>query len=105
MTMEREIPKGFTKQDILKIMKMWGAIDILVRANIMPDIDMAVEDNDPYIDRWFNVLSDGRTANMCITNHKGHKPHLADVVELWDGSNDTDIDSFTIEDLREIAGV
>lgn len=103
--MKREIPTGFTKHDILKIVETWNAINILVRANIMPDIDMAVEDNGPYIDRWFNVLNDGRTADMCITNLKGEKPHLDDVIDLWDGSNDTDLKTFTIQDLREIVGV
>lgn len=103
--MEREIPKGFTKYDIEHIVNVWDGINASVNAGIMPRLDMAVENNDPYIDRWFNVFSDGRTVDMCITNHENEKPHLADVVDLWDGSNDTDIENYTIEDLRKIAGV
>lgn len=91
-----EIPKGITKEEIHRVLAIKLALDTLVANGIMPDVDMDVQKTDKYIDRWFNVTEH---ATMCITNEEGESPHLADVIELWSGDDDTDIETFSADDL------
>lgn len=94
--MKLEIPEGFTRTEIEETIKLWEALEILVENDVMPDVDMDVQQTDIYTDRWFNI----GLPMFCITNKEGEKPHLADVVELWDGENE--IETYSIADLREM---
>ena len=96
--MKREIPEGFTRNEIENIVKVWDALDRLVINGVLPDVEMEVTYNDIYTDRWFIIGN----AEFVITNEEGEKPHLADAITLYPADIDLDCEECTIDDLREM---
>ena len=96
--MKREIPEGFTRNEIENVVKVWDALDRLVINGVMPDVEMDVTHNDIYTDRWFRIGN----AEFVITNEDGEKPHLADVITLYPADIDLDCEETCVDSLREM---
>lgn len=77
--MKREIPLGFTRNEIENVVKVWDALDRLVINGVMPDVEMEVTQYDNYTNRWFRIGN----AEFVITNEEGQMPHLADSITLF----------------------
>lgn len=96
--MKREIPEGFTRNEIEETVKLWEALDVLVKNDVMPNVEMDVVHQDHYIDRWFRIGN----AEFALTNEKWDKPHLGDAITLYPVNIDLDCEECTITDLREM---
>lgn len=97
------------KAIIIKIVNLWNALNTLSQVGIMPnedDVEMDVQENDNYIDRWFSInLANGRKmypyAEFCITNEVGEKPHIINSISIW-YDEDKDAIETSVSSLKKI---
>lgn len=97
MSYDIELPNGVTKAEIAGIVATWNYLNTEVENGNMPDVPMDITTTDDiFTDRWFRIAN----ANYCITNEEGEKPHLADVIELYD-IDDELFEGYTVDDLKK----
>lgn len=95
--MKREIPFGYTADEIREILNEWRRIYDEVENGIYPEYEEVFYDGG-YTDRYFFI---GTTECVVTSYISDKKPHLADVLNLEDREEGGYYD-FSSRDLEEM---